>query len=271
MARAPWWRQEGRSATGERDPAAGHRAGAAPLRARGPPRTAPPACRAARGRRRRAVIEFDSLKVDVGYDSLLVRGELLISQQSFAQAEPYLASLGLVRAEFDHRRLRTEQLATAQLAERVVVLTPQDHGGMPIPIERPATGRHRQEPQAPGLLRGGDAGLRDRSGDQGTGWPAPGPAAAGAAASSPAVARRWPSSTPASHQQRSGTVLPGSTLDDLHQFPLGTARRRLPSGTSTSAWTPATARSSPASSSRSHPAPRSPSTGPWTATASAAM
>ena len=60
-----------------------------------------------------SVIEFDSLKVDVGYDSLLVRGELLISQQSFAQAEPYLASLGLVPAGLDHRRLRTEQQATA--------------------------------------------------------------------------------------------------------------------------------------------------------------
>jgi subtilisin family serine protease len=173
-----------------------------------------------------SVIEFDSLKVDVGYDSLLVRGELLISQQSFAQAEPYLASLGLVRAELDHRRLRTEQLATAQLAERVVVLTPQDHGGMPIPM----SGRQLADIAKNLRLRGYSAAVTPvcvtAPVTKGQGGPRPAPPPQ----QLPQLSRSGPKVAiidTGISQQRSGTVLPGSTLDDLHQFPLGNSPQEI--------------------------------------------
>src|SRR5215472_496063 len=45
---------------------------------------------------RTPVARFDYLPVHIGYDSVQVRGELLISQQSYAEARPYLTALDLV-------------------------------------------------------------------------------------------------------------------------------------------------------------------------------
>src|SRR5215472_19344887 len=58
---------------------------------------------------RTPVVRFESLLVDVGYDSLLVSGELLITQRSFAEAQPYLTALGLVRTGLDHRQIGCEE------------------------------------------------------------------------------------------------------------------------------------------------------------------
>ncbi len=172
-----------------------------------------------------SVIEFDSLLVDVGYDSLLVRGELLISQQSFAQAQPYLASLGLERAEFDHRRLRTGELATTYLADRVVALKPQDRGGMPIPM----SGRQLADIARNLRLRGFSAAVTPIAVTapvtKGQGGPLPAPQQ-----QLPRLSQSGPKVAiidTGISQQRSGTVLPGSTLDDLHQFPLGNSPQQI--------------------------------------------
>src|ERR1051326_1388381 len=166
-----------------------------------------------------SVIEFDRLLVDVGYDSLLVRGELLISQQSFAEAEPYLTSLGLARTELDHRRLRTEEQATALLADRVVVLEPQDRGRMTIPM----SGRELADVARNLRLRGYAAAV--------TPVAMSAPVVKGQGGPRPAAQQQMPQLSPSGPKvaiidtgispQRSGSVLPGSMLDDLHQFPLG--------------------------------------------------
>jgi subtilisin family serine protease len=166
-----------------------------------------------------SVIEFDRLLVDVGYDSLLVPGELLISQQSFTEAEPYLTALGFARTELDHRQLRTEEQATAYLADRMVVLKPQDRGEMP----RPMSGRELADVARNLRLRGYAAAV--------TPVAMSAPVVKGQGGPRPAASQQMPQLSPSGPKvaiidtgispQRSGTVQPGSMLDDLHQFPLG--------------------------------------------------
>ena len=214
-----------------------------------------------------SVIEFDSLKVDVGYDSLLVRGELLISQQSFAQAESYLASLGLRPGELDHRQLRTGQQATASLAERVVVLKPQDRGGMPIPMN----GRQLADIAKNLRLRGYSAAVTTVAVTapvvKGQGGPRPAPQQ-----QLPRLGRSGPKVAiidTGISEQRSGTV-PGSTLDDLHEFPLGDTPQDVAERQAYLSLDAGHGTFVTGIVQQIAPVPTSRSTGPWTATASAA-
>jgi hypothetical protein len=61
-----------------------------------------------------AVTQFDFLPVDVGFDTLLVPGELLITRQSYRHAEEFLEDLPLEASE----------VACAELRSRVLRLTP---------------------------------------------------------------------------------------------------------------------------------------------------
>src|SRR5262252_6813830 len=83
---------------------------------------------------RTPVVRFDYLPVDVGFDSLLVSGELLITQRSFTEAEPYLDALGLVQTGMDHRQIGCEEEDAAALADQVVVLTHQSRQRTAIPL-----------------------------------------------------------------------------------------------------------------------------------------
>jgi len=168
---------------------------------------------------RTPVVRFDSLPVDVGYDSLLVSGEVLITQRSFTEAQPYLDALGLVQTGMDHRQIGCEEEDAAALADQVVVLTHQGRQRTPIPLaaqELADIGRNLR-------LRGFSAGVTAvvTSAPIVKGQGGPRPALQGEIAplsnEGPRVAIIDTGISP----QRAGTVLPGSMRDVLHQFPLG--------------------------------------------------
>jgi subtilisin family serine protease len=168
---------------------------------------------------RTPVARFDYLPAHIGYDSLQVSGELLISQQSYAEARPYLTALDLVPTGLDHRQLASEQQDAETLAARVVVLKRQNRQGAPIP-----TSAQELADIARNLrLRGFSASVTPVAATapvtKGQGGPRP--AAPGAMAT---LGRKGPQVAiidTGISRQRAGTVLPGSTLDVLHQFPLG--------------------------------------------------
>lgn len=168
---------------------------------------------------RAPVVRFDYLPVGLGFDSLLVSGELLITQRSFTEARPYLTALGLVPSGLDHRQLGCEPQDTEALAGHVVVLKRQSRQGAPIP-----TSAQELADIARNLrLRGFSAAVTPVTVTapvtKGEGGPRPAPQG-----ELPALHSKEPRVAiidTGISRQRARTVLAGSTPDVLHQFPLG--------------------------------------------------
>lgn len=188
------------------------------------------------------VVQFGYLPVQVGFDTLLVTNELLITGLSYDGRHPaderpgrpggtakrYLDALGYLEVELGCRHLENRVVRLAhrggasavELAEvarnlrargfsaAVTSVTPTAPVGKMPPIQSPP-------PQGTGS--GGSAG-----GGSGTGAPQArinsGAGPAGADTTQVAVIDTgiW--------SERLGTVLPGSQIDHLHQFPLGAPR-----------------------------------------------
>src|SRR5215472_18283603 len=170
---------------------------------------------------RTPVVRFDSLPVDVGFDSLLVSGELLITQRSFTEAEPYLDALGMVQTGMDHRQIGCEEEDAAALADQVVVLTHQSRQRTPIPLAAQELADIGRNLRVRGFSAGVTAVVTSAPIVKGQGGPRP--ALQGQisplTSKGPKVAIIDTGISP----QRAGTVLPGSMRDVLHQFPLGSS------------------------------------------------
>jgi hypothetical protein len=160
-----------------------------------------------RGPAGRNVTQFDYLPVEVGWDPLLVRGELLITKESFERAGSYLAEL----------RLKEAPLGCEHLSGAVLRLTHREGQGHLSAPELAHTARMLRR-------RGLSAAL--------THITVTGPVGKGHGGPRPAHAQDLPLA--ATHKgpkvaiidtgisnQRHPTVSNGSQDDDLHQFPLG--------------------------------------------------
>lgn len=166
--------------------------------------------RVMRERRRPAgddITQFDYLPAEVGWDTLLVSGELLITRESFGRAGPYLAELRLAEAP----------LGCEHLSGEVLRLTHREGRGHLTASELAHIARMLRR-------RGLSAALTHVTvtGPVGKGHGGPRPAHAEqlslpAAPKGPKVAIIDTGISP----QRRPTVSDESQDDDLHQFPLG--------------------------------------------------
>jgi hypothetical protein len=153
------------------------------------------------------VTQFDYLPAEVGWDTLLVPGELLITRESFEGAGPYLRALGMTE----------EQLGCEHLSGGILKLTHREGREHLSAAELANMARNLRQ-------RGISAAL--------THVTATGPVGKGEGGPRPVTARELPSpSGPRRPKvaiidtgispQRRPSVSTGSQLDDLHEFPLG--------------------------------------------------
>jgi subtilisin family serine protease len=171
------------------------------------------------GASRTPVVRFSYLPVDAGYDPLLVSGELLITRDSFRDAQPYLTALGLVQTEMDHRQLGCEAEDTAALADRVVVLTHRSRQKTAMPLGAQELADIARNLRLRGFSAAVTAVAMSAPVVKGQGGPRPAPRG-----QLPALSSKGPKVAiidTGISRQRARTVLPGSMLDVLHQFPLG--------------------------------------------------
>ena len=164
--------------------------------------------------RRRAggegVMQFDYLPVNEGWDTLLVRGELLITQESFERAGRSLTELELKEDELGCEHLRGEIVRLTHRQGREYLTAPERaHAARMLR-------RHGHSAALTAtMITGGNGPVGKHQG---------GPRPARAKKLSVSAESRGPKvaiiDTGISQQRRS-TVSDRSQLDDLHQFPLG--------------------------------------------------
>lgn len=154
------------------------------------------------------VTQFDYLPAEVGWDTLLAAGELLITKESFESAEPYLSALGMTEEETGCEHLRGEILTLTHREGRDH-LTAQQLAGMARNLRQ----------------RGFSAALTHMTvtGPVGKGQGGPQPATPRTLRGSEALVKQPKVAIidTGISQQRYSSVSAGSEPDDLHQFPLG--------------------------------------------------
>lgn len=176
-------------------------------RRRRPAREQARAARAAGGNR---VAQFDYLPAEVGWDTLLAAGELLITRESFAGAEPYLSALGMREEQLGCTHLRGEMLKLTHREGREHLTAPE-LANIARQLRQQgfyAALTHMTVTGPVGKGHGGPRPVRARK-RLGSGGGRP-----------PKVAIIDTGISP----QRRASVSAGSQLDELHQFPLGNSR-----------------------------------------------
>jgi hypothetical protein len=162
------------------------------------------------------ITQFDYLPAEVGWDTLLVKGELLITRESFERAR---------QSDLPELEMTEEQLGCECLRDEILTLTHREGRGHLSATELATIARILRQ-------RGHSAALTHvvAAGNGGKG--VPGPVGKGYGGPRPVPARDLPPSarpkrpkvaiidTGISEQRRS-TVSVASQVDDLHQFPLG--------------------------------------------------
>ena len=162
------------------------------------------------------ITQFDYLPAEVGWDTLLVQGELLITRESFERAR---------KKDLPELDMTEEQLGCEHLSDEVLALTHREGRGHLSAPELAAIARTLRQ-------RGHYAALTHVAAAGNGGKGVPGPVGKGHGGPRPVPARNLPPSAPPKgpkvaiidtgiSQQRRSTVSAASQIDDLHQFPLG--------------------------------------------------